>query len=245
MRAHMHRCRMIRHDKHTEIHAGFSQRIRHRADHLLINVLDRGNLIGNASLMPHLVRRFNVYVDEIISFICQRFYRRFAFSPVIRIQAAVGAFNCNIVHTGTHRDPFQKVHGGDHGASDAVLLFKGCKRRSCTRAPEPGGICRILSFRAPLHIDRMVLQDIITSDHHIPEHRIGRQIFPDPSGQDIMGRRQFHHPAVVPDQQMPVACSCVEIISFSVAGTFRLLPASKFFLQGIQKDRRILRTDLP
>ena len=241
---HMHRCRMIRHDKHAEIHAGFFQRICHRADHLLINVLDRGDLIGNASLMSHLVRSFNMHIDEIIPAFCQRFHRRLAFSAVIRIQAAVGAFDCNIVHTGPHRDAFQKINRGDHGPSDAVLLLKGCKRRPCARAPEPGRVCRILSFRPPFYIDRVVLQYIIASDHHVPEHRIRRQIFPDSSGQDIVGRRQFHHPPVMPDQQMPVACSHVELMSLRIAGTLRLLPFCKFFLQNIQKDSRILRADL-
>ena len=116
-----------------------------------------------------------------------------------------------------------------------MLLLKGSERWPGSGSPEPGGVGRIQPLFLPLHIDRVVGENIITLHHHLPQHRVLGKIFPDPPGQDIVGRGQLHHSALLPDQQMAVAGACIELVSVP----------SQPFLQSFDQNRRIPGADLP
>ena len=124
MGAHTHRGRMIRHDKHAEIRTGLFKCLCHRTNHLIINVLNRADLIFRTSLMPHLIGSFYMYIDKIIPILSQRFHCRLSFPAIIGVQTAVGALHDNIVHPGSHRDSLQQIDSGDHSAFYTILLFK-------------------------------------------------------------------------------------------------------------------------
>ena len=80
----------------------------------------------------------------------------------------------------------------------------------------------------------MVFQDLIAPDHHLPEHRIFGQIFPDPFRQDIMGRRQVCYLPIFLDQKVPVTGPHIKSIALS----------SEPFPERFHKGSRLFRRDL-
>ena len=65
---------MIRKDQHAVADIRLIKRVIDRSDDLLINVLDRPDLVLHASLMSQLVRSFDVDIDKIKSVLWEGFH---------------------------------------------------------------------------------------------------------------------------------------------------------------------------
>ena len=122
--ARSERSGMIRHDEHAEFNICVLKSFHYRTDHLIVDILNGADLIFRTSLMPHLIWRFDMYIDKIIPILSQRFHCRLSFPAIIGVQTAVGALHDNIVHPGSHRDSLQQIDSGDHSAFYTILLFK-------------------------------------------------------------------------------------------------------------------------
>ena len=175
-----------------------------------------------------------MYIDKIISVFSKRLHGCPSLACIVRIQSAVGAFHDDIIHPGSHGNPFKKIHCGDHCTFFVEFLFKRIQGRLCACSPEPRRVGRILSFFPAFSVHRVVLQDVIASHHHVTEHFILRQILSDPFCQDIVRCCQLDHVPLLLDQKMAVAGACVESIS---------IPFQPFTQRG-QKFCCFLRADL-
>ena len=201
---------MIRKDQHAVADIRLIKRVIDRSDDLLINVLDRPDLVLHASLMSHLVRSFDVDIDKIKSVLCEGFHSSICLPGIVRVQTAVCPLHKDVVHSRACGDPLEQVYRRDHSSVHTVLLSEGCQRRPRSRAPEPRRVSRILSLSPAFHIHGMVLQDIIAFLHHLAEHRITGKIFPDPFRKDVVRRGQLHDPSVLLDQEMTVTRPHIE-----------------------------------
>ena len=80
----------------------------------------------------------------------------------------------------------------------------------------------------------MIDQDIVTLFHHVTQIFVLRQLVSDLLSKYIMRLHQIHNLALVPDQQMTIACSDIELVSIGL----------QFFSHRLKQHCCILGTDL-
>ena len=204
------------------------------SQHPPVNVFDCLDLPLRASLMPHLIRRFNMKIRKIIPVFQQRVHRRLSLALIIGIQASICSRNLRAVHPRADGNSFEQIHRRDHDASLSEGFPEIRKRRPCTRAPEPETVGWILSLPLPFKIQRMLLQDLITAFLHLQQPRIRGKPRSDLLLQNIVGRSQFPGHAVFPYHAVPVAGSHIKL------SIWNLHPVQNC----LEQNLRIFGTDL-
>ena len=184
--------------------------------------------------MSHLIRGFDVNIGKIITVPDQRVKCRLRFSFIIGIKAAVRALHPGHIHPRSHGNPFQEINGGNHDALLSRLFIKGRKGRAGSRAPEPAAVGRIQALLSAFHIDGMIFQNFIASDHHLVEIFVIGKIGADFPAEHIVGRGKLFHLSVLPDQAVPVAGSHIKMIGRPV----------QLFHHGAEKNGTVLCFDL-
>ena len=137
-----------------------------------------------------------MHVDKIVALLQKRPDGRLGLALVVGVKGTVGALHGNVGHPGAHGDSFQKVHRGDHGSLFSVFLLEGVQGRPGSGSPEPQRIGLVKAAPFAVYVHRMFIQNLIASLHHVPQHRVLRQILSDGLSQDVVRRRQLLHAAL-------------------------------------------------
>ena len=188
----------------------------------------------DAALMAHFVGAFHMDIGKIPAVFQQCPDGGIGLALVIGFQRSGGTGDIQHFHARAHGDALEQVHRGDHHAVQAGLLPEAAQAGLGTGTPEPEGIGLILAFRGPPDIQGVVVEDLKALFHHIPEQGMLRQIGTDLFPQMVMGLGKFQHLALIPDGDMAVAGTGMELDLVGIES----LP------DGIHQNVRVLRGDL-
>src|SRR5262249_49615852 len=146
-------CGVVRHDEHPPLAARGAEALEDRAHHLLVEILDRLDLLPGFAHVPALVGGLHWQEEEVPRLEGAKAVLRLA--AEVRIEEAGGAGDRDPLEPREDAEPVHEIDGGDDRAVDAEALVEPRDRGTLPLPPEPDRGGGPLAPREARPTDRM------------------------------------------------------------------------------------------
>src|SRR5205809_7144514 len=207
------RGRVIGHDQQAPLAARGPQPLEQRADHLLVHVLDRLDLLLRVAHVAALVGRLDVQEEELA--LLEGAQPVLGLAAEVRVEETGGARHGDLLEPRQHAEAVHQVDGGDDRALDAEALAQRRQPRALALPPGPDRGRRALAARRARLAEGMPGPEAPRAFHQVAEH-LGPGAVGEVPRHRLAGavvRRRGAHAALAaaPHEEVAVADAGVEL----------------------------------
>src|SRR5262249_41769024 len=160
--------RVVGHDEHAPFAAHRAQPLEDGAHDLLVEVLDRLDLLVRIAHVAALVGRLHVQEEEVAGLEGAKPVLRLA--AEVRVEEAGGPGDGDALEPRQHAETVHQIDRGDDRAVDAEALAERRDRGPLPLPPEPDRVRRPLAPREPRPADRVLREQATGAVHQARQH---------------------------------------------------------------------------